>query len=227
MRRIVVSILVAMSMSMSMAGAVVAQPQPSEKKKNANPCRDEVAAALSKLRKSSWFRMETSMITEKGPTKMAIDYKLPDRMHQTVTVQATKDVSEIILVGDEAWSKQGKGAWTEVPSRVTQQLRTQMQESVVDEQEEVGNYSCKGRTQLHGRDVVSYKLVDEGTEDSEAPRNEAYRMFYVDAVTGLPVSNTLVVPGREDRPLFEARYSFPLDMTIEPPEQIAKNDAKK
>lgn len=222
MRRIILSILAAVLT----VGTAVAQPAPPDTKKNANPCRDEVATALSKLRKSSWFRMETSMITDKGPTKMEINYKLPDRMHQKVTVQATKEVSEIILVGDEAWSKQGDGPWTVVPPGVTQQLRTQMQESVVDEQEDVGNYSCKGRTQVHGRDVMSYKLVDEGTKDSEAPRNEAYRMFYVDAVTGLPVTNALVVPGREDRPLFEARYSFPLDMTIEPPKGVAKGSAK-
>ena len=43
-------------------------------KPNANPCSDEVSVSLRKLRKSSWFRMDTHMITENGPTSMQIDY---------------------------------------------------------------------------------------------------------------------------------------------------------
>lgn len=191
--------------------------RPGEEKKNPNPCRDEVSAALRKLRNSSWFRMETSMLTEKGPMKMDVAYVLPDRMHQKVTVQLSGEVTEIILVGDKAWSKQGKADWHPVHEEVTQQLRAQMHETVVEQQEDVGNYACKGRMTFANRDVFAYKLEDEGTKDSEAPRNEAFRMFYVDAITGMPVSNALVVPGRESKPLFEARYSFPIDLTIQPP----------
>jgi hypothetical protein len=47
-------------------------------------------------------------------------------------------------------------------------------------------------------------------------------MFYVDALTGLPASNVLIVSGREDKPLFKATYSFPLDIRIEPPKDVAE-----
>lgn len=222
MRRLTGSLITAIAVSVVTVAPVVAQTPPTPptggKKDNANPCRDEVATALRKLRNSSWFRMETSMLTEKGPTSMDISYVLPDRMHQKVTVKLTGDVTEVILVGGKAWSKVGDAKkWQPVQDEVTQQLRAQMQETVVEQQDDVGNYSCKGRMEFKGRDVFAYKLQDEGSKDSTAPKNEAFRLFYVDAITGLPVSNALVLPGREDKPLFEARYSFPLDLTIKPP----------
>jgi hypothetical protein len=221
MRRMII-VIAALAASSSIAVAQMpGAPGKPDAKKNANPCRDEVSDALKKLRNSSWFRMETSMLTEKGPTKMVVDYVLPDRMRQKVTVQATNDVSEVILVGSQAWSKQGDSDWQAVPNDITQQLRAQMQETVVDQQDDVGNYSCRGRTEFDGKDVMSYKLEDAGTEDSTAPKNEAFRMFYVDILTGLPVSNALIVPGREDKPLFKASYSFPIDITIEPPKAVA------
>jgi hypothetical protein len=188
-------------------------------KKNANPCRDEVAAALSKLRKSSWFRMSTNMITENGPTAMTIDYVLPDRMYQKVTQTLSNQTSEVILIGDKAWANQGKG-WQELPGDVMNALRTQMQDSVLQEQTEVGEYACKGRVQAEGRDALSYKLTEEAPKEG-APKNETFRMFYVDAVTGLPVSNALLAPGRESTPLFKATYSYPIDLKIEPPKDAA------
>lgn len=208
-------------------GAAEAQTPPAnapEAKKNSNPCRDEVATALSKLRKSSWFRMNTTMITEVGPTAMVVDYVLPDRMYQKVTETLTNKTSEVILVGDQAWANQGAG-WIELPNSVMNDLRTQIYEHVLKEQEDVGNYACKGKVQVEGRDALSYKLEDEPTKDSTMPRNETYRMFYVDAMTGLPIGNSLLSPGREKTPLFKATYTFPLDMKVEPPKDVVKAPA--
>lgn len=225
MRRILIAALPLLAIATASSQSVHAQapppPETDASKKNANPCRDEVSAALQKLRKSSWFRMETSMITEKGPTKMQVDYVLPDRMHQKTSVAATNETFEIILVGDEAWSRAGEGQWSKMKGEITQQLKAQMQEQVVEQQADVGNYACKGRTSFEGREVLSYKLEDEPAKDSTAPRNEAIRMFYVDVMTGMPVSNAIVVPGRETKPLFKATYAFPLDIKIEPPKDVA------
>jgi hypothetical protein len=171
------------------------------------------------LRKSSWFHMATNMITENGPTTMEVDYVLPDKMHQKVTQTLTKTTSEVILVGEKAWGNQGEG-WIELPNDITQTLRSQMYDNVIQEQTDVGEYACKGKVQVEGRDALSYKLEEEPTKDSTAPKNEAYRMFFVDATTGLPVGNALLAPGREKSPLFKATYSFPLDMKIEPPKDV-------
>lgn len=221
MRRIVHAF--ALAAVAGLAASAEAQPGPPGQpaKDNANPCRDEVSAALQKLRKSSWFRMTTSMITESGPMSMQVDYVLPDKMHQQVILQATQHASEIILIGDQGWSKEGADAWKPLQNDVIQELKSQMQENVVQQQADIGNYSCKGRTEFEGKDVFSYKLEDQPEKDSTAPKNEAFRMFYVDAVTGLPVSNALLVPGREARPIFKAVYAYPLDIKIDPPKNAS------
>ncbi len=219
MRRTAIAIVLIAAFS-GQASAQVPEATPAPAKPNANPCSDEVSAALQKLRKSSWFRMDTQMITENGPTSMQIDYVLPDRMHQTVTQKLTDQTSELILIGDNAWSKQN-GSWRPVPQQVAAQLREQMDDTVVKQQTDVGSYSCKGRAQIDGRDVLSYKLESESEKGSSAPQNQAFRMFFVDAMTGLPASNALLAPGHEDKPIFKTSYSFPIDMKIEPPKDVS------
>ncbi len=199
-------------------------PGAKDEKLNANPCRDEVAAALQKLRKTSWFRMETAMITETGPTKMQVDYVLPDKMHQRVSTASGGGSTEVVLIGDQAWGNEGKG-WQALSTDLTQQLKAQMYENVVEQQAEVGNYSCKGKTQFDGRDVLSYKLETEIGKDESKALNEAFRMFYVDATTGMPVSIALLAPGRETKPLFKTSYSYPLDIRIEAPKDVMKDGA--
>jgi len=201
-------------------------PQQQKAKENANPCRDEVAAALQKLRRSSWFRMDTTMITENGPTNMVVDYVLPDRMHQKVNVIGQPLVQEVILIAQQAWSNEGEG-WRVLPGNITMQLVQQMAENVLSEQSDVGNYACKGKVQIDGKDMLSYKLEEEAQKDGGDPsKNEAYRMFYVDATTGLPVRNAIVTPGREEKPIFKTSYSYPLDLKIEPPKDAKPFDAK-
>ncbi len=189
-------------------------------KPNANPCSDEVSAALQKLRKSSWFRMDSNMLTENGPTTMQVDYVLPDRMHQKITNKLTQKTSEVILVGNDAWSRQGRGL-VATQSRRCRGIEKSDADSVLKEQTDVGAYTCKGRTKFEGHDVFSYKLENEPEKGSTADKNQTFRMFYVDAMTGLPVSNALLVPGHEQKPIFKTTYSFPLDLKIEPPKDIA------
>lgn len=205
--------------------AAHAQDSPAkDTKKNANPCREEVSAALQKLRNSSWFRMETTMITESGLTNMSVDYVLPDRMHQKVNVVGQPGTQEVILVGKEAWSNEGDG-WRTLPKDIVDQLVVQLQDNVVAQQTDVGNYSCKGRTKLDGKDVMSYKLEDEPPENAPGSKNEAFRIFYVDVMTGLPIRNAIVTPGREDKPIFKTSYSFPIDLKVEAPKDAKPLEA--
>ena len=211
--------------SMLFASPAFAQANPSgDAKQNANPCGQEVAAALQKLRNSSWFRMESRMITENGLTDMTVDYVLPDRMHQKVTIVGQPVTHEVILIGNQSWSNEGEG-WRTLPQDITDQLIIQMKDNVLSEQKEVGKYSCKGRVQVDGKDVLSYKLEDEQPEDAKSPKNEAFRMFYVDAMTGLPLRNAIVSPGREDKPLFKTSYSFPIDLKVEAPKDAKPFEA--
>lgn len=224
MRRFAIAVVTAACLT----GVAQAEPIPlgdapgaTEQKRPPNPCSDEVAASLQKLRKSSWFRMISNMITENGPSTMEVDYILPDRMHQKVTNTVTKASSEIILIGSEAWSRRGDGGWTPLPANVAGQLLTQLEESVLAEQKDVGAYTCTGKTKVDGHDVMSYRLENEPVK-GETFKNQTYRVFYVDAMTGLPYSNALLVPGRDDKPIFKTTYAFPLDLKIEAPKDIAQ-----
>jgi hypothetical protein len=223
MRRTAIAIVLIAAFS-AHASAQAPEVNPAPAKPNANPCSDEVSASLQKLRKSSWFRMNTQMITENGPVSMQVDYVMPDRMHQTVTQKLSNQTTELILVGDHAWADQG-GGWKPVPQQVAAQLREQMDDTVVKQQTDIGSYSCKGRSQVGGRDVLSYKLESEPEKGSSAPQNQAFRMFYVDAMTGLPASNALLAPGHEDKPIFQTTYSFPIDMKIEAPKDALPDKA--
>ena len=69
--------------------------------------------------------------------------------------------------------------------------------------------------------MLTYKLETEPEKGSTAT-NQAFRMFYVDALTGLPVSNALLVPGHEDKPIFKTTYAFPLDLKIDAPKDVAQ-----
>ncbi|MFT3730899.1 MAG: hypothetical protein QM780_05640 [Hyphomicrobium sp.] len=219
MRRTIASAIVVLAAFSGEAAAQAPEMSPAPSKQNANPCREEVSAALQKLRKSAWFRMDSHMITENGPTSMQVEYVLPDRMHQTVTQTLTNQTSELILVGDQAWSKQQSG-WRPVPQQIAAQIRGQMDDNVVKQQTDVGDYACKGRTQVDGRDVLSYKLDSEVEKGSTATASQAYRMFYVDALTGLPASNVLLVPGHENKPIFKTTYSYPIDLKIDAPKDV-------
>lgn len=194
----------------------VAQDKKADGKQNSNPCRDEVAAALQKLRNSSWFRMDSTMITENGLTNLSVDYVLPDRMHQKVSVVGQPGTQEVILIDNKAWANEGEG-WRILPEDITAQLIKQMKENVLSQQGDVGNYSCKGKVKLDGKDVMSYKLEDEAKEG--APKNEAFRIFYVDVMTGLPVQNAIITD-KSDKPLFKTTYAFPLDIRIDPPKDV-------
>ncbi len=70
----------------------------------ASSCKDEVATALERQRKSSGFRMETKMISEQGPVDMTVDYVLPDRMRQVVKSAIDPVPIETVLVGNVAWN---------------------------------------------------------------------------------------------------------------------------
>jgi hypothetical protein len=223
MRRIALATVFLAALTATSFAQTMPPPLQPEAKPNANPCTDEVAASLQKLRDSSWFHMETKMVTANGPSTMEIDYVLPDRMHQKVTTELTKKTSELILVGKKAWSRQGDAPWHELAHRFAGELWEQMQDNVVEQQKNVGNYTCKGRTKFDDREVFSYKLETETEKGSSLdPKKQPYRMFYIDAMTGLPAGNVLLVPDHEKTPVFSTTYTYPADIKVEPPKDVAE-----
>lgn len=175
-------------------------------------CKQEVADAFEKQRKSSGFRTQSRMLSERGPMKMTVDYILPDRMHQTVKAAIDPAATETILVGKRAWVSSGKG-WQELPLEDALNVVETFQ-SIMKADKEQPVFDCLGYVTLDGRKLLAY----EAMKDKSAPPGQPVRMVYVDPTTGLPARSIVAQKDKLDRPFFQQDYSYPLDIKIEPPD---------
>ena len=195
-------------------------------------CKDEVATALERQRKSSGFRMETSMISEQGKVDMTVDYVLPDRMRQVIKSVQEPEPVETVLVGNLAWSRRQGEPWIPLNPQLTHALVTQLEQNLGDEPGELGDFECLGKKPVDGRDMLAY----QGENDPGGPKdlskqkppklpNRPVRIIYVDPTTGLPMRSIFARADLLEKPIFEATYSYPVDLKIEAPRPPAKAEA--
>jgi len=189
-------------------------------------CKDEVATALERQRKSSTFRMETTMISEEGKVNMTVDYMLPDRMRQVLTSAGDPNPIETIVIGEMAWTRRGGGDWELVHPQVRAALVRQMEETLGDNPGELGEFACLGRKAVAGKNMLAYqgenekagpKDLSRGVKDMPKAPDRPVRIIYVDAITGLPMRSLFARANSLDKPIFEATYSYPADIRIEAP----------
>ncbi len=188
-------------------------------------CSTEVALAVQAMGKQKFLHKETQAIGESGPFKMTVEYQLPDRMRQVLTPLTEGKEVEAIVVGDKAWTNNGEG-WKESPQAEAQQLVTYMVKSSSQIYQEVGKFECLGAETVEGRKLRAYRGLDdvpkipgkEGTTPTQAQKNEAARIFYLDPETGLPARSIFARKDMLDKPLFKEVYTYPADIKIEPPE---------
>lgn len=188
-------------------------------------CKDEVSSALERQRKSSGFRMETTMISEDGKVDMTVDYVLPDRMRQVVKSANDPKPVETVVIGQNAWSRQQGEAWVPLNPKLTSDLVTQMQETLGDNPDPIGDFSCLGKKPLDGKDMLAYQGENEDPNAKNDPNakskpklpDRAVRVIYVDATTGLPVRSIYARANDLDKPIFESNFSYPNDLAIEVP----------
>lgn len=193
-------------------------------------CKDEVAAALDRQRKASGFRMQTVMLSENGLVNMTVDYVLPDRMHQFVSLMQDPKPVETILIGKQAWSRQGDGPWQLLQQETADQLAEQMKETISEDEAKLGDFECLGKQAVAGKDLLAYQGENEDPEAKKDPAaknlpkapNRPIRVIYVDPTTGLPMRSVFGRADKLDKPIFEANYSYPIDIKIEAPKPDGK-----
>jgi hypothetical protein len=192
----------------------------------ASSCKDEVASALERQRKSSGFRMQTKMITEDGKVDMTVDYVLPDRMRQVITSAKDPQVVETVLVGNLAWTRRQGEPWSPLNPLLTNELVSQMKENLGDEPGALGDFECLGKKPVAGQDMLAYQGENEGAgpkDLSPGAKNKPkapdrpVRVIFVDSITGLPMRSVFARADKLDSPIFEADYSYPVDLKIEAP----------
>jgi hypothetical protein len=192
-------------------------------------CKDEVASALERQRKSSGFRMQTKMISEQGPVDMTVDYVLPDRMRQVVKSAIDPAPIETVLVGNLAWSHREGEPWTPLNPKLTSDLITQIEETLGDDPGELGDFDCLGKKPVDGEEMLAYQGENDpgGHKDlskEKPPKlpDRPIRIIYVDTITGLPMRSIFARANQLDKPIFVANYSYPVDLKIEAPKPRAK-----
>ena len=108
-------------------------------------CKDEVASALERQRKTSGFRMQTSMLSEQGLVNMTVDYMLPNRMRQVITSTAEPKPVETVVIGRDAWSRMEGEPWRPLHPQIADALVAQMQETLGDDPGTLGDFECLGK----------------------------------------------------------------------------------
>ena len=194
-------------------------------------CSNEVLQAFTRQSNAAMVRKEMNLIGEQGPFTMTVEYMKPDRMRQVVKPLVEPEKStETVLVGNEAWSRAGSGEWQKVDPTTTEQIVNFFKSTLAETPKNVGQFECMGAETVDGRKVRAYRGVDEPKqktpeqieaekrgETTEAPKNEAVRVIYLDVDTGLPARIIFARDGMLDKPIFKEVYSYPGDLKIEKP----------
>ena len=211
MRRIVFS-------SILLAAAAMAGPASAD-------CTDEVAKAFEGLTKQKFLRKDTLMVSENGLVKMVLEFQLPDRMRQTVSLITDPKPVETIVVGEQAWTQDEKG-WFELPPQAADEMISFLEQSTSAAGTKVGKFECIGAETLDGKQVRAYRCINEAVkafgQESEANKNEAVRMVYINPETGLPARAIFAHKDHLDKPVYKEEISYPASLKIEPPANVQK-----
>ncbi|MCC7252716.1 hypothetical protein [Hyphomicrobium sp.] len=187
-------------------------------------CKGEVDQAFAKLRGSKGFRLETTIVHEQqGTLHMTVDYELPDRMHQRVSLGDSQSKMETIAIGSKVWSNQGQG-WNEVPANFAEVISRQLKETVAEPSKSKLDYECLGEATFEGKSYLAYKATLPAVAEEKA-KGEAEKVgaapnvqtLYVDKETGLPARNVVTKGDGSDKRLFDGTFSTPSDITIKAP----------
>ena len=191
-------------------------------------CKEEVASALERQRKTSGFRMQTKMLSEQGLVNMQVDYMLPDRMRQVITSTTEPKPVETVVIGKDAWSRLEGEQWRPLHPQIADALAAQMQETLGDDPGTLGDFECLGK-QAGRRQELARLPGRERRAGSQGPQpgpgfakpklpDRPVRVIFVDPTTGLPMRSIFARADKLDKPIFEAIYSYPADIKVDAPQ---------
>lgn len=178
-------------------------------------CSQRVAEAFEKQRENGSFRMKTRMFNERGVVFMTVDYQLPFKMKQRIKVLTDPEAVETILIAEDAWST-ASGKWEKLSGEMTQTLSKEMQDSVVSPPKDPLRYECAGTSEIDGRNLEHF-TASHRTLSGKIESNTPIRHLYIDPDSGLPLRNTVTPVEAPEKPFFQADYSYPTDISIDPP----------
>lgn len=192
-----------------------------------NACSRDVDQAFTRLKMSKAFRLDTTINSDKGAMSLRVDYVLPDRMYQRVTIDGV--AMELKVIGTKAWSNQGSG-WAELPAQFAETAVRQLKESISVTGGGGVDYKCLGEQPFEGKVLTSFSgplpMPLTGDEKHPGPRVSALTVpkiqtVYIDKVSGLPVRNIVMAPTEPNKRLYDGTFTVDDSLVIDEPKVIA------
>ncbi|RYE78710.1 MAG: hypothetical protein EOP19_21135 [Hyphomicrobiales bacterium] len=143
----------------------------------ADPCVDEIKAAMGKAMTSGPMRMESTI---SGATQMTMTGEIVPPANMHATVDTAGQVIEMVILDGKAWMNMA-GAWMELPAAAAEQMTAGFNMANTDALDAMTEPQCLGTTNVDGRDLKSYawKLDVDG--------NATVNRAHVDPANGAPV----------------------------------------
>lgn len=184
-------------------------------------CKADVDQAFEKLRLGKTFRQETRITDDaKGTLSMKVDYILPGKMFQKVSMGDSAMTMETIVVDTKVYSNNGQG-WAEVPEKFAAAIVMQLK-SVAEPPKSELQYECAGDKDLDGKTYAAYTaklpIIEELGKPKPAPGDMNVQTVYIDKTTGLPARNIVTKSSEPAKRLFDGTISVPADIDIKAPD---------
>ena len=186
-------------------------------------CRAEVEAAFQKLQMPGRaYRRVTTMtsvvhvadsrgLQVRGETA---EFILPDRKRRIVDYVGDQPSSEWIRVGERTWMHEGQQwlegyVWMDKDIFLSGVWSHRM------------SFECLGEVLFEGKIYAGYEANDPTTARIVVrlgkPGPKLRRTILVDGQTGLPIYEIFAGANQLDSPIWKIQYTYPRDITIEPP----------
>jgi hypothetical protein len=185
-------------------------------------CRAEVEVAFQKLQMPGRaYRRDTTMapIVHVADTRgvqvfrETVEFILPDRKRRILDYVGDQPSSEWIRVGERTWVHEGQQwlegyAWMDKDILLSGVWSLRM------------SFECLGAVVFEGKAYTGYGANDPTTASiviglGEVPKLR--RTILVDGQTGLPIYEIFAGANQLDSPIWKIQYTYPRDITIEPP----------
>lgn len=160
----------------------------------ADPCVDEIKAAMGKAMTSGPMRMESTIT---GATAMSMKGEIVPPANMHAVVDTAGQVIEMTILDGKAWMNMA-GAWTELPAAAAAQMTAGFNMADTSALDAMTDAKCNGTTNVNGKDVLSYSwnlAVDGSTTANRAfvdPANGAPTRMETDVTASGAVTNVVV-----------------------------------
>jgi hypothetical protein len=143
----------------------------------ADPCVDEIKAAMGKAMSSGPMKMESTI---SGATQMTMKGEIVPPANMHAVVDTAGQVIEMTILDGKAWMNMA-GTWTELPAAAAEQMAAGFNMANTDALDTMTEPQCLGTTNVDGKDLKSYawKLDVEGSS--------TINRALVDPANGAPV----------------------------------------